>query len=118
MKTFVRIINDILAFMIEMASVLLYGVLAYQQGESQPVKLLFAIFAAAIFAFIWGRFFAPKATHPLKGWLRWILEYVILMAPVILYFREKPQIFRIIGSMIFLNLLVQATLGRGDFKDF
>lgn len=108
------IINDILAFIIELVAIILYAMTAYQLSENRVIKILLVISTIIVFAFLWGRFFAPSATNPLQGWIRWVLEFVILFTPWPLYFQEKYGIITLAGVIIIVNLMVQALIGRSN----
>lgn len=108
------IINDILAFILELIAIALYGMTAYQLPENRFIKILFVIISILLFAVIWGRFFAPNASNSLQGWIRWILEFIRLFLPWPLYFRENNTYVIIAGIVIIINLAIQSLLGRSD----
>lgn len=108
------IFNDILAFVLEIAAIILYGMIAYQQSDHRIIKVLLVVIAIAVFAIIWGRFFAPTAPNALQGWLRWVLEFIILFLPWVIYFHNRPTYIVIGGVIIIANLAIQALIGRSN----
>ncbi|MBG9987759.1 YrdB family protein [Aerococcaceae bacterium DSM 111176] len=108
------IINDILAFILELIAIALYGMMAYQLSENRFIKILFVIISILLFAVIWGRYFAPNASNSLHGWVRWVFEFIILFLPWPLYFREEYTYIMMAGIVIIINLAIQALLGRSN----
>ena len=106
-------INDILAFIIEIVAIFLYAKWAYDIPKTPWQKYVLALIAIIIFALIWGNFFAPRATTPLQGKIRWILEFIIIFTPILQFMGNAPIIPLISAIIIIINLYIQATYGRG-----
>lgn len=108
-------INDIIAFIIELASIALYVKWAYSIPEMKTMKIVFSIFIVMLFAIIWGTFFAPNAKYSLTENIRWFLEFFILFLPSLQFINDKLWITIIVGLIIIVNLFIQAKFGRGNW---
>ena len=78
------IFNDLLAFVLEILSLVLLAKWAHSIPENNIIKIVFAIVVVLIFGFIWGMFFFFFSNYPLTGISRWVLEYIILLFTVTL----------------------------------
>ncbi len=108
------IINDIIAFIIEIASLVLYGKFFYGQSDKLVIKIILALLYIVVFGIIWGKFFAPNAKNPLQGGIRWTLEFVILILPWILNYYKKPKYILFAAIIIATNLIIQGYFGRSN----
>lgn len=109
------IFNDLLAFVLEILSLVLLAKWAHSIPENNIIKIVFAIVVVLIFGFIWGVFFSPKANYPLTGITRWVLEYIILLFPYFQFIRRNPFFILLGGVIIFVNLFIQSSFGRAEW---
>lgn len=108
-------INDLLAFVIELLSLFLWGRWAYGIFNKNVLRIPMAIFVVLAFAIIWGLFFSPKATYKLPEFLYYVLKFLILALPF-LQFLKSNGIFALIGIVVVgVNTILQWSLGRGDW---
>lgn len=108
------IVNDIIAFIIEVTSLILLTIWVYSLFRVQWMKIASVILILTVIALIWGNFFAPSAKSALSGNIRWVLEFAILYFPYLRFIKEKPGLPIAAGIIIFLNLYIQARFGRSN----
>ena len=101
-------INDILSFLIELVVIYLYAWEAYNVPDTLPKKILFAVIAIIIFAFIWGLFFSPKARYPISGLLGWTLKFFILFLAFIPLAISRLFFVIMMAIVIIFNLYIQS----------
>lgn len=109
------IFNDLLAFVLEILSLVLLAKWAHSIPENNIIKIVFAIVVVLIFGFIWEMLFSPKANFPLTGITRWVLEYIILLFPYFQFIRRNPFFILLGGVIIFVNLFIQSSFGRAEW---
>lgn len=108
-------INDILAFVIEIASLVLVTNWAFSIPVHRWQKFLLAGVALLVFVVVWALFFAPTARYPLKGPMRWILEFIVLFFPFLRFHRGRMWFSVLAGVFIAVNLIIQSNMGRADW---
>lgn len=71
-------INSLVRFLLELCMYLAVGYWGFKTQSGWLLKILFGIGVPVLIAVLWGLFLAPKATHPLQGVFRLLLELVLL----------------------------------------
>ena len=104
--------NDLLAFVLELLSLFLWGRWAYELSQKNWVV---AILAVVLVTLLWALFFSPKANYPLKGTLRWALEGLILALPLLQFYSKNKLLMVVLLLLITLNLAIQALFGRAQW---
>lgn len=108
-------LNDVLAFVLELASIVLLVRWSFSIERNLFIKILLAIVLVAIFAVVWGMFFSPKAPYALEGMLRWVLQFIILFIPYLQFARSRPWLLAVGAILIFVNLFIQANYGSAEW---
>ena len=100
--------NDILAFVLEMAALVLLGLWAGSFAEAPIWRWTLFLLAAAIYAALWALFFAPKATLRLS--MPWLLvgKLMMLLPPGLLYFQSRILFSAVWAALVLLHLIVGA----------
>jgi hypothetical protein len=63
--TALRWINDVLAFVLELAALAALVVWGFAVGPNLLLRIVFGVGAAVILIAVWGTWLAPRARHPL-----------------------------------------------------
>lgn len=105
-------VNDVLAFVLEMLALYMWGKFAFSLSENTLISWGLAILTVVIVALIWGIFFSPKASYSISGPLRWLLEYIILFTPFVFNYSKNWLLLIIVAVVIAANLFIQAYYGR------
>lgn len=108
------LVNDVLAFVIKILALYLWGKFAYFFSENQLLSWGLAILAVLIVSVILGQFFAPSASNPLSGLVRWLLEFMILFMPFVFNFNKNWRLLLVVAIVIGTNLFIQAQYGRAN----
>lgn len=100
--------NDILAFVLEMAALVLFGLWAGSFAEAPIWRWTLSLLAAAIFAALWALFFAPKAPRRLP--MPWLPagKLIMLLPPGLLYFQSRILFSTVWAALVLLHLTVGA----------
>lgn len=102
-------LNMILAFIIELIALGSFGYLGTQLGSSQLIKIISAVVFLAVMIFVWGAFFAPKATHRLTMPGLFIGKLVVLLMPsYILIFNKNFAEAALWFVIVLLHLTIAA----------
>lgn len=56
-----KVLNDLVAFALEVTALVVYGYYGYQLGGKPWQKLLLAAVFMGVMALVWGRYLAPRA---------------------------------------------------------
>jgi hypothetical protein len=94
-------LNDGLRFLLEMA---LLAALAYWGFSEQTgvVQWVVGLGAPLVVAVVWGRFIAPKASHPTADPLRLLLEVVVFAAGVAALFAAGRTVLGFVFAVLVL----------------
>lgn len=111
----IRMINSLLAFLVEIAMLVLLGYWGYHTSDDNVFKYILAIATPAGAAVLWGIFAAPRSKTRLRQPLLLIFKLVLFMITAFLVYRlgrvNAAAIF------IFFALLNQAvTAIVGEYK--
>jgi hypothetical protein len=71
-------INLLVRFLLELCMYAAIGYWGFKTGSGWFMKSLLGIGLPVLIAVLWGLFLAPKATHPLSGMPRLLLELILL----------------------------------------
>ena len=71
-------LNLLLRFLLELCMYASVGYWGFKTHEGWIMKLTFGIGLPVLMAVLWGVFLSPKATRPLRGLPREILELILL----------------------------------------
>lgn len=103
----VKSINLLVRFLIELCAL---GALGYWGFHSENVifiKSVYGIGAPMLAAVIWGMFVAPRASVEVPGWLRLLIEIVVLgSAALALYFANLPTLCFIYTVVVTINRIL------------
>ena len=100
-------LNLLVRFLLELCMLAAVGYWGFKTQSGWPMKILFGIGLPVLTAVLWGRFIAPKATHPLRGASYLALELVLLgSGAVALFASGKPTL----GWIYTITLIVHKVL--------
>lgn len=79
-------LNLLVRFLLELSMYAAVGYWGFKMHSGWVPKVIFGIGLPVLMAMLWGLFLAPKATHPLHGALRLLLELTLLGSGAIALF--------------------------------
>lgn len=115
-KNTIIIVNDIIALVLEMVALYLWGRWAYTMVDNKLLNWFAALIVVGIFIFIWGLYFSPKAPQKLPLVTYYILKYIVLTLPSVQLIKSNLFIMILIIVSVAVNLVVQWKLGRGNWN--
>ena len=115
-KNIIIIINDIIALVLEIVALYLWGRWAYTMVDNKLLSWFAALIVVGIFIFIWGLYFSPKAPQKLPLVTYYILKYIVLTLPSVQLIKSNSLIMILIIVSGAVNLVVQWQLGRGNWN--
>lgn len=96
--------QDVLAFVLEMGALVLWGLWAWSLSSQLLWKVMLAALAVGVFIAFWALFFARKARHrPSIPWL-FTGKLLLLLPPGLLYFSTNPMPAVVWGVMVLYHL--------------
>jgi hypothetical protein len=99
-----RIANDVLRFALELSALAALGYWGFAD-RSGPVQWVLGIGAPVLAAVVWGRFVAPKASHPVADPLRLVLELAVFGGGVLgLAVAGAERLALALGVLVALHL--------------
>ena len=111
----IRIINSLLAFLVEIAMLVLLGYWGYHASENNVVKYILAIGTPAGAAILWGVFAAPRSKTRLRQPLLLLFKLVLFIVTAFLVYRLGKV--NAAAIFIFFALFNQAvTAIAGEYK--
>lgn len=97
-------LNLLLRFLLELCMYASVGYWGFKTHSGWVLKLLFGIGLPILMAVLWGIFLAPKATQPLRGISREVLEWVLLGSGALALFASgKANLAWIYLAVLFIN---------------
>lgn len=115
-KNTIIMVNDIIALVLEIVALYLWGRWAYTMVDNKLLSWFAALIVVGIFIFIWGLYFSPKAPRTLPLMTYYILKYVVLTLPSVQLIKSNSLIMILIIVSVAVNLVVQWKLGRGNWN--
>lgn len=98
--------NDVVAFVVELVSLVLIGLWAYRAVEPQWAQLVLGVGLPVGAAVLWGLFAAPRARIRVP-WLTLLVKVLVLGAAVGAAFTILPTVWAVgFGAVVALNLLL------------
>jgi hypothetical protein len=104
--------NDGLRFLLELA---LLAALAYWgfSGQTGAVQWVLGLGAPLLVAVVWGRYIAPKASHPTTDPLRLLLELAVFAAGVAaLLAADRTVLAPVFAGLVLLHLSLTFALDQ------
>ncbi len=102
-----------LSFVLELCALAAFAYWGYQLGATTFVKIVLALAAALLAAFVWGLVAAPRAPRRLKGWK--LLAFKLLffaLAAVALAAADQPILAVVLAGLVVINLGLAYSLGQ------
>jgi|LSQX01.2.fsa_nt_gb hypothetical protein len=115
-KNTIIMVNDIIALVLEIVALYLWGRWAYTMVDNKLLSWFAALIVVGIFIFIWGLYFSPKAPQKLPLVTYYILKYIVLTLPSVQLIKSNSLIMILIIVSGAVNLVVQWQLGRGNWN--
>lgn len=104
--------NDVLAFVLEMGALILWGLWAWSLPGLLIWKLVLAALAVGGFIALWALFFARNAKSRASGAWLFIGKLLLLLPPGLLYFSPNLLLAGVWGLLVMLHLVVGASQGK------
>lgn len=99
-------INLAIRFILEICALVSLGYWGFHSDHGYMVKVLLGIGSPLLMAIIWGTFVSPKASIPVRGIKRLLLELIIFgFATLALYNAEHPVIALFFLILVIFNIL-------------
>ncbi|MET0966825.1 MAG: YrdB family protein [Nakamurella sp.] len=110
--TALRWINDVLAFVLELAALAALVVWGFAVGPNLLLRIVFGVGAAAMMIAVWGNWLAPRARHPLPrpGVFAGKL-IVLLLAAAALWAAGHAWLGAALGVLAVINLSLWWAMG-------
>ncbi len=104
--------NDVLAFLLELGVLVMWGLWAWSVPRGTLGKALFTLVVVGGFIALWALFFARTAKSRLH--MPWLLvgKLLALLPPGLLYFQDKTPHRLVWGAIVLLHLAV-GTVQKG-----
>jgi hypothetical protein len=104
--------NDGLRFLLELAALASLGYWGFAEHEG-VVQWLLGLSAPLVAAVVWGRFVAPKASHPTVDPLRLVLEILVFGSGVAaLFLAGSTTVAVVSGVLVVAHLALTFALGQ------
>ncbi len=108
--------NDGLRFLLELAALAALAYWGFAEHEG-VVQWLLGLGAPLVAAAVWGRFVAPKASHPTIDPLRLALEVLVFGSGVAaLCVAEQTTLAIVFGALVLVHLALTFALGQRPAK--
>lgn len=78
--------NLLVRFLLELCMLAAIGYWGFKTGASAAMKMILGIGLPLLIAIVWGLFLAPKATYPLRGISRELLELALFSSGAVALF--------------------------------
>ena len=99
-----KIINQIIAFSLEIGMLIVMGYWGAQQGKILFMKFLIPIALCSIAIILWGIFAAPKSAHRLEFTIRILFEMALFTIAALMLYKTDHKVLAISFWVIaFLN---------------
>jgi hypothetical protein len=97
-------LNLLVRFLLELCMLAAVGYWGFTTQSGWVMKIILGIGLPLLMAVIWGLFLAPRATHPLRGVTRELLELLLLgSGAVALFANGKPTLGWVYTSTLIVN---------------
>ncbi|WP_042351494.1 YrdB family protein [Bacillus massiliigorillae] len=99
-------INLVLRFILEICALISLGYWGFHSNQGYMVKILLGIGSPILMAIIWGTFISPKASIPIRGFKRLLLELLIFgCATLSLYNAWHPVLALFFAILVVFNIV-------------
>jgi len=103
----IRFINQVVAFLLEIAMLISIGYWGFVEGKTILTKYALAIFLPIVATILWGFFAAPKSKYRLKFPLRMIFKLCLFtIASILLYETKNSKIATWFGVIALTNEII------------
>lgn len=102
-----KVLNMVLAFLVELAALAGYAYWGFQTPENTIWKFVAGLGLPLLFIIIWSQIFAPKAPFRLEyPWL-FIGKLIILLGGAVLLYLTGREVWGLVlGGLVILNLVL------------
>lgn len=101
----IYILNDALAFILELVCIIIYGGFGYFIAQEKWMKILFTILFPLILIIVWWLYFSPKADYRLEMPALLIGKLIIMFLAVgMLWYLEDTKKALILAVLIIVHL--------------
>lgn len=107
-----RMANDALAFLLEIAALVALAVWGFTVGPNLVLRLVLGLGAPAALVAVWGVWLAPTSDHRLASpWLVVAKVVVFGLATAALAVSGHPRVAVVLGVLAAVNLVLAVALG-------
>jgi hypothetical protein len=100
-------LNLLVRFLLELCMYVAVGYWGFKFNSGWVLKIIFGIGLPVLMAVLWGMFLAPRATRPMSGISRELLEWILMgSGSAALFASGKPTL----GWMYTITLIVNKVL--------
>lgn len=108
----IKIINQTVAFLLELGMLAAVGRWGYLQGKTTLSKYGIALFLVAVIVILWGYFAAPKSANRLSLAYRILFEFGLFMVTTFLLHKSGNTNYAIaFGTVAIINLCLEYYFG-------
>ncbi|GET25906.1 YrdB family protein [Prolixibacter sp. NT017] len=112
---FIKQINLLVSFLLEMGLIILAGLWGFQQGESSLTKYVLAIAVPAVIILLWGVWAAPKSKRRLKNPVRTIFKLAMMALAVYFAYSSRHLGWALSFAIISILNVSLAYLWKQDY---
>jgi hypothetical protein len=111
-----KMVNEAFRFTLELAALAAVSYWGFFVGGSLALRWLLSIAMPLIFATIWGIFLSPRASIPVKGFGRLVMEFGFFgLAAVALASTGRPGLAWLLAGLYSANWIMLVWLGLWKF---
>ncbi len=97
--------NLVLAFGLELAGLVAFGLWGYELGSNLPLKGLLALLFPLVVAVLWGTFLSPRAAVGLPPHLKYLLRLTVFTLATLAFIASNhPVSAAIFAGLVIVNL--------------
>lgn len=104
--------NDILAFVLEIGALVLWGLWAWSVPRALPFKIALTVLCVGGFVALWALFFARNAGNRPGLIGLFIGKLLLLLPPGLLYFWKKPPLALLWAALVLVHLVIGVVQGK------
>lgn len=112
---FIKQINLLVSFLLEMGLIILAGLWGFEQGESILMRYVLAVAVPAVIILLWGVWAAPKSKRRLKNPIRTIFKLVIMALAVYFAYSTGHPVWALSFAIISILNVSLAYFWKQDY---
>ncbi|WP_159103341.1 YrdB family protein [Prolixibacter bellariivorans] len=112
---FIKQINLLVSFLLELGLIILAGLWGFQQGENSFMRYVFVVAIPAVIILLWGVWAAPKSKRRLKNPARTIFKLAMMALAVFFAYASGHLVWALSFAVITILNVSLAYLWKQDY---